>query len=172
MAPLNRAINIRPINPKESQSNTRNYEGVVDREWTVERSGLSSFSHRLHLTKSSTTVLPTEVFFYNSILLVRFCVKRTLGYLLALILEACIQFQSTTAHIDPIHVTAHYLRASFAAPFTICIRSLKTGSGFTNLSAELLQEVLINIQILIFKYHSPSQDCSFVRLPQHRESSK
>ena len=67
-----------------------------------------------------------------------------LGYLLALIVEACIQFQSTTAHIDPIHITAHYLRTTYAAPFTICIRSLKTGSGFTNLSAELLQEVVTN----------------------------
>ena len=100
----------------------------------------------------------------------RFCVKCYLGYLLALILEACIQFQSTTAHIDPIHITAHYLRTTFAAPFTISIRSLKTGSGFTNLSAELLQEVLINIQIFYIQMSLPSQDCSFVRLPQHRVS--
>ena len=94
----------------------------------------------------------------------RFCVKRYLGYLLALILEACIQFQSTTAHIDPIHITAHYLRTTFAAPFTICIRSLKTGSGFTNLSAELLQEVIIKHSNVTTP--SPSSDYSFI-LPPH-----
>ena len=103
----------------------------------------------------------------------RLCVKRYLGYLLALILEACIQFQSTTAHIDPIHITAHYLRTTFAAPFTISIRSLKTGSGFTNLSAELLQEVLINIQIFIFKCHSQVKIAHLFAFPNigYRESN-
>jgi hypothetical protein len=90
-------------------------------------------------------VLPTEVLYVLFFLCASYLFYYSLlGYLLALILEACIQFQSTTAHIDPIHITAHYLRTTFAAPFTICIRSLKTGSDFTNLSAELMQEVIQN----------------------------
>ncbi|KAF8806872.1 hypothetical protein BYT27DRAFT_7190564 [Phlegmacium glaucopus] len=78
------------------------------------------------------------------------------GYVLALILEACIQFQSTTAHIDPIHITAHYLRTTSTAPFTVCVRTLKTGSGFTNLSAELLQEGAVKIMThIIFGINAP-----------------
>jgi len=116
---LNRAINIRPGNPKESQGDRHYYEGVVDPEWTV-----GSVAHG--------------------------------GYVLALILEACIQFQSTTAHIDPIHITAHFLRTTFATPFTVCIRSLKTGSGFTNLTAELLQEGTVKVTThIIFGMNEP-----------------
>ena len=100
------------------------------------------FSHNI-LTNVLSTALPMGVcFLFTSTKAVFYYVL--LGYLLALIVEACIQFQSTTDHIDPIHITAHYLRATYAALFTICIHSLKTGSGFTNLSAELSQEVVIN----------------------------
>jgi len=80
------------------------------------------------------------------------------GYVLALILEACIQFQSlvTTAHIDPIHVTAHYLRTTSPAPYTVCIRLLKTGSSFTNLSADVLQEGTVKIMThVIFGINAP-----------------
>ena len=63
------------------------------------------------------------------------------GYALGLLLEACIQYQSATPHLDPIHITAHFLRPTVAAPFTVHVRTIKTGSGFTNLTAELLQEV-------------------------------
>lgn len=46
MAPLNRAIKIKPAGnsllQKESQSGA--YEGVVDPDWTVGRSGLSARS--------------------------------------------------------------------------------------------------------------------------------
>lgn len=62
------------------------------------------------------------------------------GYVLALMVEACIQHQSGTAHKDPIHVTAHFLRASSATPFEIYIRTVKSGRGFTNLTVELLQK--------------------------------
>ncbi|KAF8158188.1 thioesterase-like superfamily-domain-containing protein [Crassisporium funariophilum] len=78
------------------------------------------------------------------------------GYVLALILEACIQFQSSTTHLDPIHVTAHYLRPTFIAPFTVCVRPIKTGSGFTNLSAELLQQGKVKIMAhVIFGTNAP-----------------
>ncbi|KAL0960802.1 hypothetical protein HGRIS_005818 [Hohenbuehelia grisea] len=62
------------------------------------------------------------------------------GYVLALILQACIEHQSSTSHRDPIHVTAHYLRTTSKTAFEVRIKALKTGKGFTNLTAELVQE--------------------------------
>jgi hypothetical protein len=58
-----------------------------------------------------------------------------------MIVEACIQYQSSTAHRDPIHVTAHYLKAVSTAPFEVHIRTLKKGRGFSNVSASLMQKV-------------------------------
>ncbi|KAF8964417.1 thioesterase-like superfamily-domain-containing protein [Flammula alnicola] len=78
------------------------------------------------------------------------------GYVLGLILEACIQYQSSTPHVDPLHVTAYYLRTTFTAPFTVCVRTVKTGSGFTNLTADLVQEGIVKIMThLIFGLNGP-----------------
>lgn len=68
-----------------------------------------------------------------------------IGYVLALIMEACIRYQSSSSHIDPIHVTAHYLRTTAIAPFAVHVHTLKTGKGFTNLTAELTQKVLVHL---------------------------
>ena len=65
----------------------------------------------------------------------------TSGYVLALILEACLQYQSSRVHVDPLHVTAHFLRTTSVGSFKIHVRTLKIGNGFTNLTAELVQEV-------------------------------
>ncbi|KAJ7022768.1 thioesterase-like superfamily-domain-containing protein [Mycena alexandri] len=62
------------------------------------------------------------------------------GYALALVLEAGIQHQSSTAHRDPIHVTAHFLQATSIAPFQVRVRTLKHGRGFTNILADLVQQ--------------------------------
>lgn len=63
------------------------------------------------------------------------------GYVLGLVLEACIQFQSTKAHVDPLHVTAHFVRTTLTTAFDVCIRVVKIGAGFTNLTADLVQDV-------------------------------
>ncbi|KAJ7160108.1 thioesterase-like superfamily-domain-containing protein [Mycena filopes] len=62
------------------------------------------------------------------------------GYVLALVLEAGIHHQSSTAHRDPIHVTAHFLQSTSIAPFQVRVRTLKRGRGFTNVLADLVQE--------------------------------
>ncbi|KAJ7741337.1 thioesterase-like superfamily-domain-containing protein [Mycena metata] len=62
------------------------------------------------------------------------------GYVLALVLEAGIQHQSSTTHRDPIHVTAHFLQATSIAPFQVRVRTLKRGRGFTNILADLVQQ--------------------------------
>lgn len=81
--------------------------------------------------------------------------------MLGLILESCIHYQQRTRneHLDPIHISAHYLRstAAFAsndakdgngsesekvpAMFEVTVRTVKVGKGFTNLAAELVQGV-------------------------------
>ncbi|KAH6887361.1 hypothetical protein BKA70DRAFT_1573416 [Coprinopsis sp. MPI-PUGE-AT-0042] len=65
-----------------------------------------------------------------------------LGYVLALVLEACIQHQAKTPYVDPLRISAYFLcpsssKVSFAAKVT----SLKVGKGFTNLKAELIPEL-------------------------------
>ncbi|KAK0221538.1 thioesterase-like superfamily-domain-containing protein [Armillaria fumosa] len=62
------------------------------------------------------------------------------GYLLANIIDACMEFQaSAKSHPDPIHVTAHFLHSTAAAPFHIRVQVQKRGKGFTNIVAELQQ---------------------------------
>ncbi|KAG6917054.1 hypothetical protein DXG01_004026 [Tephrocybe rancida] len=81
------------------------------------------------------------------------------GYVLALLVDACIQHQSATSHRDPIHVTAHYLRTSAPSPFEIRVHVLKSGRGFTNLTAELYQRGVLKItthQIFGTNSNSPS----------------
>ncbi|KAG6876760.1 hypothetical protein C0993_000587 [Termitomyces sp. T159_Od127] len=62
------------------------------------------------------------------------------GYVLALLVDACIQHQSMSDHRDPIHVTAHYLRTSIPSHFDIRVRIVRSGRAFTNLTAELYQQ--------------------------------
>ncbi|KAF9533079.1 thioesterase-like superfamily-domain-containing protein [Crepidotus variabilis] len=47
---------------------------------------------------------------------------------------------SFTAHVDPIHLTAQFLRKTLPGPVTVRIKRLKTGVAFTNITAELLQQ--------------------------------
>ncbi|KLO14787.1 hypothetical protein SCHPADRAFT_902928 [Schizopora paradoxa] len=93
------------------------------------------------------------------------------GYVLGLILESCIHYQQRmrNEHLDPIHISAHYLRstAAFAsndakdgngsesekvpATFEVTVRTVKVGKGFTNLAAELVQGDNVNVMAhLIF----------------------
>ncbi|KAE9408986.1 hypothetical protein BT96DRAFT_932273 [Gymnopus androsaceus JB14] len=67
------------------------------------------------------------------------------GYVLAQIIEACVQQQSQCPHLDPIHVTAHFLNAASLSPFEVHIRCLKRGKRFTNLVAELLQDKIVKV---------------------------
>ncbi|OJA14476.1 hypothetical protein AZE42_05290 [Rhizopogon vesiculosus] len=61
------------------------------------------------------------------------------GYAFGLIVEACIRFQSETVHKEPIHVTAHFLRATNVGLAEVSVRVQKIGKNFTNLSADLTQ---------------------------------
>ncbi|KAG1790290.1 thioesterase-like superfamily-domain-containing protein [Suillus plorans] len=61
------------------------------------------------------------------------------GYTLGQIVEACTRFQSETVHKDPIHVTAHFLRATNVGPAEVRVSVQKIGKNFTNLLADLVQ---------------------------------
>lgn len=56
-------------------------------------------------------------------------------------MKACLLQQSLTSHPDIIHITAHYLHATFVGPFEIRVHTLKTGRSFSNLTASLEQQV-------------------------------
>ncbi|KAH6911572.1 thioesterase-like superfamily-domain-containing protein [Coprinopsis sp. MPI-PUGE-AT-0042] len=82
------------------------------------------------------------------------------GYSLALVLEACIQHQARTSHFDPLHITSHFLRPTTpSASFTVRVQTLKTGKGFTNLTADLIQEGSLRITAhAIFGFNGPPSD--------------
>ncbi|KAG1882656.1 thioesterase-like superfamily-domain-containing protein [Suillus subluteus] len=61
------------------------------------------------------------------------------GYTLGQVVEACTRFQLETVHKDPIHVTAHFLRATNVGPAEVRVSVQKIGKNFTNLSADLAQ---------------------------------
>ena len=84
------------------------------------------------------------------------------GYILGLVVEACMEHQKRLStpgvHQDPIHVSAHYLRPTAAytptartgveaaktrdaAQFEVHVRTVKKSRTFTNMSAELTQNV-------------------------------
>ncbi|KAF7299793.1 hypothetical protein HMN09_00985300 [Mycena chlorophos] len=67
------------------------------------------------------------------------------GYVLGLVVQACVERQASTAHPDPIHVTSHFLQATSVAPFQVHIRVLKTSRQFTNLIANLVQDAQTRI---------------------------
>ncbi|ESK95266.1 hypothetical protein Moror_4024 [Moniliophthora roreri MCA 2997] len=59
----------------------------------------------------------------------------------------------------PVHVSAHFLRATTVAPFQVHVRQLETEKGFTNLIAELIQEDVLKITThQIFSDLKPNDD--------------
>ncbi|EPQ54419.1 hypothetical protein GLOTRDRAFT_139013 [Gloeophyllum trabeum ATCC 11539] len=62
------------------------------------------------------------------------------GYVLALVVEACIKHQARTPLRDPIHVTAHFLRTTAVSVFEIHVHTLRTGKNFTNVAADFKQQ--------------------------------
>ncbi|CUA73332.1 hypothetical protein RSOLAG22IIIB_10712 [Rhizoctonia solani] len=61
------------------------------------------------------------------------------GYVLGLLITASIQSQQPTKHPDPIHVTAHFMQPTARSEYTIQVQVVRTGSRFTNLTANLIQ---------------------------------
>lgn len=67
------------------------------------------------------------------------------GYALGTVVEACIHGQTGTSHPDPIHITAHFLRATNIGEGEVRVRLVKQGKTFTNLQAELEQKARIDV---------------------------
>ncbi|KAF7359103.1 hypothetical protein MSAN_01251500 [Mycena sanguinolenta] len=61
------------------------------------------------------------------------------GYVLGLIVQACIEHQAGSEHPDPLHVSAHYLQATKTSALEVHIRVLKRGRSFINILADLVQ---------------------------------
>jgi len=73
------------------------------------------------------------------------------GYALCIILDAAIQAQASTSQPDVAHCTVHYLRSAMLLPYTVRIQRLKQGKGFSNITAELVQDGNVRISChLIF----------------------
>ncbi|KAH7902986.1 hypothetical protein BJ138DRAFT_1120867 [Hygrophoropsis aurantiaca] len=66
--------------------------------------------------------------------------RKEARYALGAALDACIAHQTATPHPDLIHVTAHFLHASHVGAVEVRIQTLKRGRGFTNLSADIIQQ--------------------------------
>ncbi|KAG2019656.1 hypothetical protein CC2G_005073 [Coprinopsis cinerea AmutBmut pab1-1] len=89
------------------------------------------------------------------------------GYSLALILEACIQHQEKTEHIDPLHISSHFLKPTTSAlPFLVRVRTVKTGKTITNLLADLIQGDALRITAhAMFGLNGPLSEGDFVLQP-------
>ncbi|KAJ7616830.1 thioesterase-like superfamily-domain-containing protein [Mycena polygramma] len=61
------------------------------------------------------------------------------GYVLALIVQACLENQAGTSHPDPLHVSANYLRPTSPSAIEVRLRILKRGRNFINIIADLVQ---------------------------------
>ncbi|KAL4081213.1 thioesterase-like superfamily-domain-containing protein [Scleroderma citrinum] len=88
------------------------------------------------------------------------------GYALGTVVEACIQHQASggSPHTDPIHVTAHFLRATNIGPGDVHIKLIKSGKMFTNLQAELVQKNTVKITAhIIFGDISPQPAAAIQR---------
>lgn len=145
MAPFHEAINIR-CGP--ARGGCQVYTGAIDPEWTVGAYVIQVFFIRVILTYGSTpTEYHTEVSSYSPGLRRVTDAHLEPGYVLATVVEACIQYQShskSSDHRDPIHITAHFLRTTSASSFEVQVRTLKTGQGFTNIVADLAQRVRLH----------------------------
>ena len=63
------------------------------------------------------------------------------GYLLAVIGNAVRELLSTSGHVDPFSVSAHYLSASVPGPATVETRLVRAGGRFSTVAATLVQQV-------------------------------
>ncbi|KDN45019.1 hypothetical protein RSAG8_05192, partial [Rhizoctonia solani AG-8 WAC10335] len=61
------------------------------------------------------------------------------GYVLGLLIMASMKSQQSTKHKDPIHVTAHFMQPTARSEYTIQVQVVRTGSRFSNLTANLIQ---------------------------------
>ncbi|CAE6442325.1 unnamed protein product [Rhizoctonia solani] len=61
------------------------------------------------------------------------------GYVLGLLVMASMKSQQQTKHKDPIHVTAHFMQPTARSEYTIQVEVIRTGSRFSNLTANLIQ---------------------------------
>lgn len=76
------------------------------------------------------------------------------GYVLAVILDAVIQRQKGTNTPDPVHISAHYLEPSKPGPFEVRIKPLRSGKRYSNITADLYQNVRTSASVLILFYLS------------------
>ncbi|THH16529.1 hypothetical protein EW146_g4124 [Bondarzewia mesenterica] len=69
------------------------------------------------------------------------------GYVMALLIEACLQYQSSSSHPDPVHTAAHYLRATSVGSFKVHVRTIRTGKGLANILADLIQDDVTKVTV-------------------------
>ncbi|KAG8792178.1 hypothetical protein FRC12_006890 [Ceratobasidium sp. 428] len=62
------------------------------------------------------------------------------GYVLGLLVAACIKCQKPTKHKDPVHVTAHFMQPTARSEYRVEVEIIRTGSRFSNLTANLVQD--------------------------------
>ncbi|KAK7468919.1 hypothetical protein VKT23_003415 [Stygiomarasmius scandens] len=89
--------------------------------------------------------------------------------------------QASTAHPDPVHVTAHFLAATVLSSFEVHVQTIKTGKTLTNIQADFYQRGVKGITThSIFGVLSPPSPTGITltppspyarRVPLHRHPS-
>ena len=63
------------------------------------------------------------------------------GYALGLIVNACVSSQAGKTQPEIAHVSAHFYRATSLGHLEVHIRTMRAGTSYSNLSADLIQKV-------------------------------
>jgi hypothetical protein len=74
----------------------------------------------------------------------RYHYGKIIGYLLGLILQVCNLVQAETNLVHPIYMSSQFLGSSTVGLCSIVVRRIKPGKNFTNLTAELCQQVCMH----------------------------
>ncbi|KAJ7634828.1 thioesterase-like superfamily-domain-containing protein [Roridomyces roridus] len=71
------------------------------------------------------------------------------GFVLALMVDAALQYQFDTARKDLLHLSAHFLSTVKTGPCQIRLSQLRSGQSFHNTRAEFLQDGKVKITTLL-----------------------
>ncbi|KAF8586838.1 hypothetical protein K439DRAFT_1631280 [Ramaria rubella] len=87
------------------------------------------------------------------------------GYVLGLVINACMASQAQTDHTEVAHITGHFLRTTSLSHFEVHIRTVRIGKFYSNLTADLIQknETKVSAQ-LVFKARFISRDAALMTL--------
>jgi hypothetical protein len=147
MAPFSEAVRSHRV--RVDPDGTAVFAGTADAEWTIGPCVSGPQYACVALTNAPTQY---TAWWYVVISVLLNPLTRRAGYVLALVVDACIQHQAQAggAHPDPLHASAHFLKASRTGAFEARVRTLRAGKGYANVLTDFVQDVRARLPGLTF----------------------